>query len=590
MPDRRDTQPEDGHRTPLISGVGFDAVQRRLGLYLRALWGRGFTLAPAARVLPAIESGTIALPVSWPDVLHYRAAATHAAAHLMYGSVPFVANDLKGRQRALIALLEDARVESLALRDFPGVRQLWLPFHCATAAEGIGFDALLARLARACIDPGYHDPDAWVRKGVALYRAQVHECPDMRAAHAAGMWLANDIGQLRIPMNESQPPCVVAYRDDNRHLWVQEQALAAAGGDAVPTDAARRSVHLIEQAGGKALPFAAERPAANAPAGWSIRPADADAALEFSASDDGASLARHRYPEWDYRIAVLRQDWVTVHERDVPAGAAGSADTLLSRHAPLLAALERVVHALRLQGRRRLRRQYEGEDVDLDAAVGAAVELRSRYAPELRVYERQHLHSRQDVTLLLLLDLSESMNDRLADAQGSVLETTRAASLLLAVVLDRLGERFAVHGFNSDGRHAVGYARFKDFAAICDAPARERIAGIHAGLSTRLGAALRHAGAALASQPGERKLLLVITDGQPSDVDVHDARYLTEDARQAVQVLRSGGVQSFCLSLDPRGDAYAARIFGPAHYEVLDRIERLPEKLPRLVLSLTRRP
>ena len=80
------------------------------------------------------------------------------------------------------------------------------------------------------------------------------------------------------------------------------------------------------------------------------------------------------------------------------------------------------------------------------------------------------------------------------------------------------------------------------------------------------------------------------SDGQPSDIDVHDARYLTEDARLAVRALRAEGVQTFCLSLDPRGDAYAARIFGAAHYEVLDRIGRLPEKLPRLVLTLTRRP
>lgn len=131
--------------------------------------------------------------------------------------------------------------------------------------------------------------------------------------------------------------------------------------------------------------------------------------------------------------------------------------------------------------------------------------------------------------------------------------------------------------------------RFKDFAERCAAPARDRIAGMRAGLSTRLGAALRHAGTALADQPGERRLLLVITDGQPSDIDVHDARYLTEDARQAVQALRGGGIQTYCLSLDPRGDAYAARIFGAAHYQVLDRVDRLPEKLPRLVLALTRR-
>ena len=569
--------------------MDFAAIQRRLSLYLRALWGRDFTLIPGAQAQPFIEGAAIRLPASWQGSQRYRAAAAHAAAHLVYGGGQFVANDLKGRQRALIALMEDARVESLAMCDFPGLCRLWLPFFQARAEDGTGFDALLARLARSCIDPGYRDDNPWVIKGVALYRDHVHSSADAQSARAVGLQLANDIGQLRIPMNEAQPPWVADYQDDNLHLWVQEQALSAPSGEAAPADAAGRAAHLIEAANGKVVPFAAERPRRDVPAGWSIRTVEGDAAMEFNASDDREAAAHHRHPEWDYRSSVLRQAWVTVHEQEAPAGRTGLADVLLSRHAHLLAALERVVGALNQQGRMRLRRQYEGDEVDLDAAVGAAIELRSRHAPELRVYSRQHLHSRQDVTVLLLLDLSESMNDRGAQAQPSALELTRDASLLLATVLERLGLRFAVHGFSSNGRHEVGYTRFKDFGECCRAAVQDRLADMRAGLSTRLGAALRHAGAALEDQPGERRLLLVITDGQPSDIDVHDARYLTEDARHAVQALRAQGLQMFCLNLDPCGEAYAARIFGPAHYEVLERIDRLSEKLPRLVLTLTRR-
>lgn len=572
--------------------MGLAAVQRRLSLYLRALWGREFALTSGEQAQPCIEGAAIRLPACWEDALCYRAAAVHAAAHLIYGGAPFATNDLKGRQRALIALMEDARVESLAMRDFPGLCRLWLPFFQTCAEDGAGFDALLARLARSCIDPGCRDNDPWVMKGAALYRDHVHASADAQSARAVGLLLANDIGQLRIPMNEAMPPCVAAYRDDNRHLWVQEQTLAVLSGDAAPApaDAPHQAAHLIEAPGGMALPFASEQQQHDASAGWSIRAVDDDAALEFRAADDRTMFPERRYPEWDYRIAVLRPAWATVQERDATAGMTAHAETLLSRHTHLLARMERVVGALQQQGRQRLRRQYEGDEVDLDAAVGAAVELRSRHAPELRVYARQHLHSRQDVTLLLLLDLSESMNDRSVDAGASALELTRDASLLLATVLERLGMSFAVHGFSSNGRHEVGYTRFKDFGEPCKGVVRDRIAGMRAGLSTRLGAAIRHAGAALECQPCERRLLLVITDGQPSDIDVHDSRYLTEDAHQAVRMLRASGIVAFCLSLDPRGDAYAERIFGSAHCQVLDRIGRLPEKLPHLVLTLTRRP
>lgn len=114
-----------------IAPADFNAVQRRLTLYLTALWGGSFSLAGDADHMPMIQDAVIRLPACWtaaasmPVLQRYRAAAVHAAAHQVYGSIPFVANGLKGRQRALIALMEDARVESLAIRAFPGLRRLW---------------------------------------------------------------------------------------------------------------------------------------------------------------------------------------------------------------------------------------------------------------------------------------------------------------------------------------------------------------------------------------------------------------------------------------------------------------------------------
>jgi len=133
------------------------------------------------------------------------------------------------------------------------------------------------------------------------------------------------------------------------------------------------------------------------------------------------------------------------------------------------------------------------------------------------------------------------------------------------------------------GRHAVRYLRFKDF----DAHAKARLAGMASGLSTRMGAAMRHAGSILAHCPQSRKLRLVLTDGEPADVDVRDPQYLRYDARKAVEALHTPGIISYCLSLDPRADQYVARIFGARDYCVLDRVERLSEQLPSLYVGLT---
>ncbi|HIP23822.1 MAG TPA: VWA domain-containing protein, partial [Rhodobacteraceae bacterium] len=120
-----------------------------------------------------------------------------------------------------------------------------------------------------------------------------------------------------------------------------------------------------------------------------------------------------------------------------------------------------------------------------------------------------------------------------------------------------------------------------------DAP-KARLAGMKAGNSTRMGAALRHAGAYLANRAEEKRLLLVLTDGEPHDIDVADPKYLQDDTHIAVGELASKGVTTYCISLDPKADDYVADIFGRNNFTVIDRVESLPEKLPKLFMSLTR--
>jgi nitric oxide reductase activation protein len=107
-------------------------------------------------------------------------------------------------------------------------------------------------------------------------------------------------------------------------------------------------------------------------------------------------------------------------------------------------------------------------------------------------------------------------------------------------------------------------------------------------VSTRMGTALRHAGALLRQQPSQKKLLLLLTDGEPADNDVRDPQYLRFDAKRAVEELARDGVHTYCLTLDPYADQYVSRIFGARNYMVLDHVARLPEKLSMLYLGLTR--
>lgn len=154
--------------------------------------------------------------------------------------------------------------------------------------------------------------------------------------------------------------------------------------------------------------------------------------------------------------------------------------------------------------------------------------------------------------------------------------------------MERAGDLCAIHGFCSNGRHEVRYECLKGFDEPLTAPGLARLAGMRSRLSTRLGAALRHAAHALAAQVHERRVLLLITDGEPHDIDIFDCRYLIEDARQAVFEATRLGVSTFCFTLDASADPYLRHIFGHGNFRVLDRIESLPDVLPSMYLRLTR--
>jgi nitric oxide reductase activation protein len=198
-----------------------------------------------------------------------------------------------------------------------------------------------------------------------------------------------------------------------------------------------------------------------------------------------------------------------------------------------------------------------------------------------------HRTNGRNLAVTLLLDLSESLNEKVAGGEQTILELSQEAVSLLAWAIDHLGDPLSIAGFNSNTRHEVRYQHLKGFSEEWNDTVKARLAAMEAGYSTRMGAALRHAAHYLGARNADKKLLLVLTDGEPNDVDVQDARLLIEDARQAVKEIDQEGIFTYCINLDPQADAYVSDIFG-RQYTVIDNIQRLPEKLPELFLSLTK--
>lgn len=584
---------EEGRNLLRAEGDGtvFSDVERRLSLYLRALWGRDIKLRPVIHTKGAsggrrstLDGNLVRLPQSYRGfagqsaLALYRAAAAHAGAHLVFTAQRFPVGELKPLQVALVSLIEDARVERLAMKIFPGLQGLWAPFHLAQPGGAMTSLSLIARLSRALIDEDYQDDDPWVKKSRRLFFEQRDYWEDQSISRTMGSLLGNELGQMRVQFNFKTYVVEPGYRDDNMGIWdCGDQGQSGEHGELVYQGAKLTGAH--ESKPGE------EEDQGNLPEGREDK-VKLSAPLRQQDVPEEPLSPPIRYDEWDYLIGRDRPAWCTLLEKRATEGDAHRIDEVLERNHDLVNRVKYLVRAVQVQRPVRLRRRLEGDRLDLDACIRATTDLRSCLPPDPRVHAVLGRQQR-DLTVLVLLDLSQSTNDIVPNAGTSVLELAREATALLADAMDRIGDSFAIHGFSSNGRHDVGYYRFKEFDRPYGELAKSRLAGMTGQLSTRMGTALRHAGQYLYQRRAHKKLVLLITDGEPSDIDVHDSQYLVFDAKKAVEELTRHGIYTYCMSLDPKGDRYVSRIFGMRNWTVVDHLRRLPEKLPLLYMRLT---
>jgi hypothetical protein len=583
-------------------GTLFIDTQRKLNFYLRALWGRDFFLRPTAAdhegFKPYIEHRVLHLPDAVDAVGDikglevYRAVAAHVAAHMCYTARAISAEQLSQAQMFFIGHLEDARVEYCAVREFPGLKKLWRsllePEYEGTVEHPTV--AVLEHLALMLLDETVRSDDEELNAFAARFHAAIGENSDNENfSWHMGIELYNlfaarrEVPSLRILQNIRIP-----YRDDNRYAWEFEEFDWASEVEYVPASQrqVRRKVSIIEMANEVDVENAGD----DAQEIWTceteVFPYE-DMGVSYNAMWGKEPISDpFRYQEWDYQVQLHRPDWVTLFERRQPKGDPAVIDEILTEYKPVAHRIRQIIDLLTPEGVQRVRNMEDGDEIDLNAAVDAMVSIRMGEQPNPRITMRNVIKNR-DLAVVVLLDLSESTNEVVAGSDKTVLQLTREAASLVATAINGIGDPFAVHGFASDGRHDVHYFRFKDFTQHFDDDAKARLAGMQGGLSTRMGAAMRHAASHLLKQPERRKLLLLVTDGEPADIDERDPQHLRHDTKKAVEELYAKGVITYCLTLDPNADQYVKRIFGENHYTIVDHVQRLPEKLPTLFASLT---
>ena len=218
----------------------FKEQENKLKIYTRAVWGMDINIkeilisnTKSSIRRTAFSNNFIRVPSSYPGFTGqlgeeiFRAAIMHAAAHMKFTHKKFEIGKLKPIQVAIISIIEDARVELLSIKEFPGLKELWIPYHMATgesknlnkAYGPLTSRTLFSRLSRALVDENYIDGNGWITRAKDMFFTNKERWKDQTISRELGNLLGNDMGQMRIQFNPKDYLPDPIYRDENSGIW-----------------------------------------------------------------------------------------------------------------------------------------------------------------------------------------------------------------------------------------------------------------------------------------------------------------------------------------------------------------------------------
>lgn len=589
-------------RDHAAAAVRLEEMEKTLGIVLRALGGDGgLRVAAAARVrtgargtwrerlagtaghhTPArLEQETLRLPA---EIAYFPERGLNRDLYLWLAALAAFSPAARGSW-----IVRNQAAVLLTLRQCPGLRPRYRRLvEAVIATRPLPADLPAAEAARerairqalrlpgsvAALPPAAGAPlpvPLWLSPSPAA-AAPVARTAPAAVQHATAAPPAGTPPRVqaeRTAAADGEAPFLLPFRAESLLSWAEFMRVRRATDEEADPHAARAAADMERL---HLAPDDGRRPAQRIRLDLDLpAPAEDDVVLE-----DGLLL-----PEWDWRARRLKPGHCRL-QRVVPRGA---------RPQPLPERLQRAARRLRRQfatlapARRWLKGQPEGSEIDLDACLRLHTErLCGRPDDGSRLYLAPRRLER-DLACLVLADLSQSTDAWIGDGQR-VIDVIRDGLLLFGEALTASGDAFAIHGFSSLRRSLVRFHDLKPFAAPFDAIARGRIAALRPGYYTRMGAPIRHATALLERRPAALRLLLILSDGKPHDIDHYEGRYGIEDTRHALMEARRRGIRPFCITIDRDAASYLPHLFGAGGFAVIGRPEELPRALPRLYSRL----
>ena len=327
------------------------------------------------------------------------------------------------------------------------------------------------------------------------------------------------------------------------------------------------------------------------------------------------------YDEWDFRAADYKPKWCIVREKTVDEGDISFYNDTIRNYTALSSDIRRQFELVVPESFRKVRRVIDGEDLDLDATIEAAVDWRMGITPSEKVWWRRNKLER-DVAVVFVLDMSASTAEAIDEGRPMlddrdapddpveymmwlrtrreglvrrhykrIIDLEKESAALLIQALETIGDTYGIYGFSGYGRENVEFYVIKDIDEPFMDKVKRRIDKVTPMHATRMGPAIRHATSKLETQDAKTKILFLISDGRPQDRGYSregvEKEYAVHDTHMALVEAKRKSITPFCLTVDKSGHDYLKAMCGDMSYEVLDNIWVLPQRLPTIYRMLT---
>jgi len=632
--------------------VSFTDVQRVLGLFADGMAGAPLPIEVADDELAVwpwrastIDEAVVRVPAVARDHGALRAAVLHHTGLAEFGSFDgleareqrFAAATRPGLVRRLFGVLEDKRVDDVTRARYPGARRDLDAV--LVAARGAAPDEAPAEWRSALVESLHLHS-----LGVTRDELSARVLPGLRRVLDVMLDLA---GRLDSAAASARAALAIAALldedldvDGDTTYAVAESVDIDESGTIDPPDDRPRSDTDVPR------PPSSDMRQEDADTAQLGRLADVDALdpelpsdedevgpparkptdLVYPPSDDDRDARIYFYDEWDHVTGRALPAWCRVVERRLEGDDRAFIGDVRRRHGVLISRLRRQLAFMRPEGWLRVHHADEGDELDLDAVIEAVVDRRTGHSVDDRLHIRRDRAVR-DVATAFLVDLSASTSSPIPDEEAvaataaaaaaeeemiqyrggwidpyempppdigrRVLDVAKDAVAVMCDALELLGDRHAVYGFSGETRHHVDVHVAKEFDDRTTPATWGALAAMRSLKYTRMGPAVRHATAKLAAQPARTKLLMVISDGYPQDVDYGpirgDREHGLQDTARALRDAVDAGVTPYLVTIDPAGHDYLRRMLPDGSYVVIDDVDALPRELATLYGSVASR-